>query len=207
MMTARIHKEAPLPKALNTYKAPAGSTFCQPSSFRLVYADSPAICVMTDLKKISVATIGPDATLQQATQTMISRGVRLLLVVDRDEEVLGLITARDTQGEKPIQLIQERGGKFADLLVRDLMCPRERIDLIEAEDVLRATVADVVATLKHSKRQHAIVAERDHASGQVRLCGIFSATQIGRQLGAPIQTFDVSSTFTEIEGYLGQDNT
>ena len=201
-----IHKESATPQALTPFKAPAGTGFCQPSTFRIVYADSPAICVMTDFKQVSVATVGPDATLQQATQTMISRGVRLLLVVNEEETVLGLITARDTQGEKPIKLIQERGGKFADLLVSDVMCPRERMDLLNAADVLCAKVADIVATLKHSSRQHAVVGERDLGTGQVRICGIFSATQIGRQLGAAIQTFDVSSTFGEIEGYLAQDN-
>ena len=205
-MMTHIHKETTTAQALSTFKAPAATRFCQPSTFRLVHPDSPAICVMTDLKQVSVATIGPEATLQQATQTMISRGVRLLLVIDADEVVLGLITARDTQGEKPIKLIQQRGGKFNDLLVSDLMCPRERIDLLEAGDVLRAKVSDIIETLKRSTRQHAIVGERDLATGQVRICGIFSATQIGRQLGAAIQTFDISSTFTEIEGYLAQDN-
>lgn len=201
-----IHKETPTPQGLSTFPAPPGTTFSQPSTFTLVRAESPALCVMTDLKQVSAATIGPEATLVQATQTMISRGVRLLLVVDRDDAVLGLITARDTQGEKPIQLIQERGGKFNDLLVSDLMCPRERIELIDAADVLRATVGDIVETLKQTKRQHAIVGEQDSVSGQVRIRGIFSATQIGRQLGAAIQTFDVSATFTEIEGFLAQDN-
>jgi CBS domain-containing protein len=200
------HKDAQAPQGLKTFKAPAGTTFSQPSTFTLVRAESPAPCVMTDLKQVTAATIGPDATLAQATQTMIQRGVRLLLVVSRDDEVLGLITARDTQGEKPIQLIQERGGKFTDLLVADVMCPRERIELVDGADVLRATVGDIVETLKHTKRQHALVGERDPVSGQVRIRGIFSATQIGRQLGAAIQTFDVSSTFTEIEGLLAQDN-
>jgi CBS domain-containing protein len=203
---ALIHKDAPAQQGLKTFKAPAGTTFSQPSTFTLVRADSPAPCVMTDLKQVSAATIGPEATLAQATQTMIQRGVRLLLVVSRDDEVLGLITARDTQGEKPIQMIQERGGKFTDLLVADVMCPRERIELVDGTDVLRATVGDIVETLKYTKRQHALVGERDPVSGQVRIRGIFSATQIGRQLGAAIQTFDVSSTFTEIEGLLAQDN-
>lgn len=205
-MTTHLHKESTVPQALTPFKAPAGTGFCQPTSFRLVYPDSPAVCAMTDLKQVSVATVHPRASLQQATQTMISRGVRLLLVVDEDENVLGLITARDTQGEKPIKLIQERGGKFADLLVGDVMCPRERMDLLDTTDVLRAKVADIIETLKHSTRQHAIVGERDPGTGKVRICGIFSATQIGRQLGAAIQTFDVSSTFGEIEGYLAQDN-
>lgn len=203
---SQIHKEAPATQPLATFKAPAGTRFAEPSTFTLVRADSPALCVMTDLKQVSVATIDPDASLTQASQTMISRGVRLLLVVDREDQVLGLITARDTQGDRPIKLIQENGGKFSDLQVKDLMCPRERMDLIDAADVLRAKVSDIVATLVALKRQHAMVGERDTLTGQVRIRGIFSATQIGRQLGAPIQTFDVSSTFSEIEGYLAQDN-
>lgn len=201
-----IHKDPPARRGLATFTAPPGTTFSQPSTFTLVRAESPAPCVMTDLRQVSAATIGPEATLAQATQTMIQRGVRLLLVVNRDDEVLGLITARDTSGEKPIQLVQERGGKFSDLLVADVMCPREKIELIDASDVLRATVGDIVETLKQTKRQHAVVGERDPLGGQVRIRGIFSATQIGRQLGAAIQTFDVSSTFTEIEGLLAQDN-
>lgn len=203
---AHIHKEAPATSALATFKAPQGTSFSQPSTFTLVRADSPAMCVMTDFKQVSVATIGPDATLAQANQTMISRGVRLLLVVDRDDEVLGLITSRDTQGEKPIQLVQQTGTKFNELLVKDLMCPRERIDLIDTRDVLAAKVGDIVATLKHFKRQHIMAGERDPVSGQVRIRGVFSATQIGRQLGAAIQTFDVGATFSEIEGLLAQDN-
>jgi len=206
MNQPHIHKEAPAAQALVTFKAPAGTGYSEPSTFTLVRADSPAMCVMTDFKQVSVATIDPDATLAQANQTMISRGVRLLLVVNRDDEVLGLITSRDTSGEKPIQLVQQTGTKFNELLVRDLMCPRDRIDLIDSRDVLTAKVADIVATLKALHRQHALVGERDPVGGKVRIRGIFSATQIGRQLGAAIQTFDVGSTFTEIEGMLAQDN-
>jgi CBS domain containing-hemolysin-like protein len=203
---SHIYKEAPNQQPLTTFKAPQGTGYSEPSTFTLVRADSPAMCVMTDFKQVSVATIGPEATLGQANQTMISRGVRLLLVINRDEEVIGLITSRDTSGEKPIQMVQERGGKYADLLVRDLMCPRERIDLLDTRDVLTAKVGDIVATMKHFKRQHLMAGERDPISGKVRIRGVFSATQIGRQLGAAIQTFDVGSTFSEIEGLLSQDN-
>jgi len=205
-MTTIIHKEVAAPRALNTFKAPQGTGFSEPSTFTLVRADSPAMCVMTDFKQVSVATISPDATLAAANQTMISRGVRLLLAVNRDDEVVGLITSRDTSGEKPIQMVQERGGKFSDLLVSDLMCPRERIDLLDTRDVLTAKVSDIVATMKHFKRQHLMAGERDPITNKVRIRGVFSATQIGRQLGAAIQTFDVGATFSEIEGLLAQDN-
>jgi len=103
-------------------------------------------------------------------------------------------------------MVQARGGKFNDLLVSDLMVPRERIDLIDTLHVLTAKVGDIVETMKHFKRQHMLAGERDPLSGKVRIRGVFSATQIGRQLGAAIQTFDVGSTFSEIEGLLAQDN-
>jgi signal-transduction protein with cAMP-binding, CBS, and nucleotidyltransferase domain len=196
-MMATIRKEIPAPQPLATAKAPPNTGFIEPSTFTLVCAESPALAVMTDLKQVTVATIGPDATLAQATQTMISRGVRLLLVIDRDENVLGLITSRDTQGERPIKLIKAQGGKHSDLLVSDLM---------SISDVLHATVGDIVATLKQLKRQHALVGERNPLTKQTRIRGIFSATQIGRQLGAAVQTFEVSTTFSEIEGLLAQDN-
>ncbi|MCX7897412.1 MAG: CBS domain-containing protein [Rhodocyclaceae bacterium] len=202
-----LHKEQPTgPRVLKTFSAPSGTGYVQPATFTLVRGDSPAFSVMTDLKRVSAATITPEKSLAEATQTMISRGVRLLLVTNREDEILGLITARDTSGERPIQLVQERGCRYSDLTVADLMCPREKIDLIDFQDVLAATVADVVATLKALHRQHALVGERDAVTGRVNIRGIFSATQIGRQLGAPIQTFDVASTFTEIENYLSKND-
>ena len=53
----------------------------QPVAAR-VTRDSPALEVMTDLLRASPATIRPQAPVEGANQYMISRGVRLLLVVD-----------------------------------------------------------------------------------------------------------------------------
>ena len=46
---------------------------------------------------------------------MIARGVRLLLVADEREEVLGVITATDILGEKPLRVSVERGLTRAEL--------------------------------------------------------------------------------------------
>lgn len=199
-MTAETSRK-PLPPS----KAPAGLGYIEPGTYERVSATSPAIRVMTSLRQVSAGTIRPDATLAEATQTMIARGVRLLLVVDRDKLVVGLITARDTQGERPLRLVHEQGGHFEDLQVRDVMTPRDAIDLIDIRDVMRAEVRDIVATLKDQGRQHALVAETDPVTRQIRICGIFSATQIGRQLGLPVQTFEVARTFAEIQATLGKE--
>lgn len=192
-------------KPLPPFKAPAGLGYVEPGTFERVSAASPAIRVMTSLRQVSAGTIRPDATIVEATQTMIARGVRLLLVVDRDNLVVGLITARDTRGERPVRLVHEQGGRFEDLQVRDVMTPRDAIDLIEIRDVMRAEVRDIVATLKDQGRQHALVADTDPITGRIRICGIFSATQIGRQLGLPVQTFEVAKTFAEIQAAFAKE--
>ena len=167
-------------------------------------ADSPALDAMTDLRKVTPATIDASANLAQANQTMIARGVRLLLVVDDQHTVVGLITARDIVGEKPVKLLRDLGGTHNALKVADLMVPRGSIDVLDMATVERAEVGHIVATLKERGRQHALVVDRDALSGEQALRGIFSATQIGRLVGMPIHTFEIARTFAEIEAELAK---
>ena len=167
-----------------------------------VHAGSPAIEVMTDLAKVQAITIRRLATIDEATRTMMARGVRALFVVDNDVEVIGIVTSTDTQGEKPILLTQQRGIRYDEVMVRDIMTPAERLEAMELADVLKARVGDVVVTLRLSGRQHALVIERGTSEPTVR--GIFSLTQIARQLGlAPQPVHDIGRTFVEIEAALG----
>ena len=185
-------------KPLASRKAPKALGYQQPSTFVSVTASSPAIAVMTDLRQVTAATIDAESTLSDATRTMMARNVRLLLVVAADQSVVGLITARDTQGERPIQWLHDRGGKYTDLRVSDLMIRSEDIDVLDIKDVLHAEVGHIVASLREWGRQHALVAEQDRVDGVTRVRGIFSATQIGRQLGVAVQPFDVALTFADI---------
>jgi CBS domain containing-hemolysin-like protein len=188
-------------KALPMQFIKEGTSYLPPGGGvpRLVKMDSPAVAVMTDLCQVPAATIRPDATAAQATQAMIARGVRLLLVVDAAGFVEGVVTARDTMGEKPVKMLEEKGGKHAELLVADLMTPREKIEGIDMTNVLKSMVGHIVTTLRDSARQHALVVDRDPITGEQRIRGIFSATQIARQLGISIQTFEVATTFAAIE--------
>jgi CBS domain-containing protein len=169
-----------------------------------VHLDSPAIEVMTDLRQFAAATIGPEATIVRANRAMIARAVRLLLVVDVTGAVLGLITAHDIVGEKPVNILHETRGKHDELTVGDLMVPTAAIDVLDIDVIRRAEVGHVIATLKEAGRQHALVVDRDPLTHEEFVRGIFSATQIGRQLGMPIATFEVAHTFAEIEAELAR---
>ena len=166
-----------------------------------VTSGSPALGVMTDLTRASPATIRAQAPIEAANQFMIARGVRLLLVADEREEVLGVITATDILGEKPMRVSVDRGLTRAELTVGDIMTPAEHVEVLALADVEGARVGHVVETLKRAGRQHALVVESNGTRSMVR--GIFSVSQIARQLGLPLQTSEVARTFAEIEAALG----
>ena len=189
-------------KTLTTHRPKTQVYLQQPDTLRPVTVHSPALDVMTDFTRMASVSIAPDASLFSANETMIARGVRLLLVVADDQSLLGIVSTRDTLGERPMQLLQQGKGNLFDLTVADLMHPVGQIDLLDFNDVHHANVGELVATLKSLGQQHVLVSAAHPASGQRRVRGVFSATQIGRQLGVEIQTFEVARSFAEIEAAL-----
>ena len=185
----------------------------QPQAAR-VTLDSTALDVMTDLCRTSPATIRPQAPIEGAKQFMISRGVRLLLVVDERESVLGVVTATDVLGEKAVRVATERGMKRGELAVGDIMTPASQVEVIALDDVSGARVGHVFETLRRAGRQHALVVDFDVIpptsliDAPVRrsmVRGILSLSQLGRQLGIELQTSgEVARTFSEIEVALGR---
>lgn len=166
-----------------------------------VQVDSPAVLVMTDMGRVPPACIGASAAVPEANRAMLYRGVRLLFVTDADMQLLGIITAHDVLGERPVLAARERSLRREELRVADIMTPIEQVEALPMPDVLRAEVGHIVATLKASGRQHAIVVEPD-ASGRQQVRGVFSLSQIARQLGVSITTSEVARNFAEIEAVV-----
>lgn len=175
-----------------------------PSALAPVHLESPATAVMTDLRSVSAIIVDRNASIDDANRVMTARGVRALFVVDDTRQVLGIITSTDVLGEKPIRFAHARGVRHGDILVRDIMTPSDQWEILELDAVVRARVGDVIATLRLAGRQHALVVETNRESGADKtITGIFSLTQIARQLGIPPQqVHDIARTFAEIEAVI-----
>lgn len=172
----------------------------QPSA-NPVTLDSPALDVMTDLSKVAAVTIDASSPLLTANEYMIARAVRSLFVTASDGHLLGLVTTTDILGERPVRVSRARGVPRNELVVSDVMTPVESIVAMRLEDVRAAKVGHVVASLKQAGRHHELVAETV-AGGKTCIRGIFSASQIARQLGVPLQITELARTFAEIEEAL-----
>jgi len=164
--------------------------------------DDPAINAMTDLTKTAALVIGPCATLKEATERMIASNVQLLFVTNQYHHIIGIITSKDVEGEKVMRHIAQHGGNRDDIMVRDLMTPQIKIEVLNIEDVRNSSIGDIAETLTRMGRQHALVIEKD-AEGNESIRGVLSTTQIRKQTGITINTSDVASGIAGMQAALG----
>lgn len=163
-----------------------------------VTTDDPALTVMTDLSQVTTYTAELNTPLSKAQETMIKRGVRLLLVRDADGHIVGLITSRDIEGERPTRILAKGGGTWEDLLVADIMTLKPKLEVLLMAEVVKARVGDVIATLRQADRQHAMVVDTDPGTGKLAVRGIFSLSQIGLQLGLNINPAQHPTTYADL---------
>jgi CBS-domain-containing membrane protein len=188
--------------ALAHHPLPGDARICRPPSNRPVATlESPAVDVMTDLTQVAAVVIEPNTTMAAAHVYMMRRGVRMLLALNPDDTLAGIVTSTDVLGEKPVELVRDRRIRYADILVADVMTPAARLDAFDFGRVEHARVGHIVSSLEQSRRNHALVVQQD-ADGRNEVRGIFSLTQIARQLGMPLQLPEAAGSFSEIEAAL-----
>jgi len=191
-----MHPESPLP----TRRLPRTAVIAQARDWptHSVTFDSPALDVMTDLTTVKAATISPSTSLRQAEQMMIYQGVRMLFVVAEMPVLQGLVTSSDLHGDAQMRLVQQRNVRYDELTVADVMTALPMIDAIDFDDIGRATVRNVVVTLRRLGRNHLLVADGPSGESLRRVRGVISRTQIERQLGSAIPMTEVANSFPDV---------
>lgn len=172
----------------------------QPQPLERMLAE-PALTAMTDLTRVAAVTVRADELVDRAHERMLERRVRMLFAVDHAGFVAGLITSNDILGEKPMQIVRERGVRHDEIRVQDIMTPADAVEAIDIAELGGARVGDIVETMRARGRQHALVMKRD-AAGVPHICGVYSAADLSRRLGVPVVPMTVARTFAEIEETL-----
>lgn len=172
---------------LSTIELNANVGYCHPPMLpAITHWDDPAMQVMVDFKYRKAEAIGPDETIDTALTMMKSCSYHALLVVDKEDKVMGLISSEDLLGEKPLKAIQERRIARADISVRMVMVPQQDLIAIDLENLRHAKVGHLVATLHAVKQHYALTVRVDEATQNQTVRGLFSLAQISKQLGVDV---------------------
>jgi CBS domain containing-hemolysin-like protein len=148
------------------------------------YADpqDPALTVMTDFRERASVVVPDTGAIDEALEHMRHAGVRCAFAIDdRWRVVVGLITAYDITGEKPMQYMQSRAIRRREVLVRDIMQEISECRVADIKQVERATVAAVSNMFAKNQLTHVPVMETSD-TGEQRLRGLLSAARVRRLL-------------------------
>ncbi len=188
--------------------APSGLAIPKPGSHAVgaLTRESAAIALMTDLRQMPAVSIAEGHTITEAEAQMVAAGVRLLFVTDAAGQLIGLVTAYDLAGEKPLMAMLSRES-HPDLhepnkvLVNDIMTPVNRWRGVDFASVERARIGDIMQTFVELGQPHLLVFESTPGEAAV-VRGLFSATQIERVLGVRMELAPRPGSFAEIEQML-----
>lgn len=149
-----------------------------------VKLQDPARSVMTDFNEHSIVSVRAEQQIDEALEHMRHAGVRSAFVLDAPRaRVLGLITAYDIMGEKPLRFTQKIGTAREEVTVGDIMEPAREWLVLPLSDVDRADVAAVLDVFKRSHRSHLPVIEPAEG-GRWRVRGVLSSAKVLRLTAA-----------------------
>ncbi len=170
-----------------------------PALPELVYPDSPALSVMTSFDSVWPVTTTPDVPIAQALEAMKGAGVRLLLVRDPDSGIVGVVSAGDLMGERPVRIAEELRIPRSEIRVHQVMTPRDAVRVLDLRSVRDARVGHILATLDALGRQHVLVVESEEATGAQTIVGLFSRTHILRRMSRqPWESIPAASSLADM---------
>lgn len=188
------HTSGPAPLARLVHRQP-----------RMLAEQAPAVSAMVDFAAEPALTTVPEQRVDAALEQMRAAGVHTLLVMV-EKHVVGLITAADIQGEKPVQFVQSSDCLHPrchhdDVEVGDVMTAIAALPLLHMEALEQASVGDVMETFRRTGRTHLLSLERTN-EGTPRVRGLISRAQVERQLGLSPGEVALEQVEREISGFF-----
>ena len=169
---------------LPTITLHAGSTYMHPPALpEVAHLDDPALDFAVDFKTNYAFTIKPDAPVTHALIEMEVLGAHLLLVVDQQDKVIGIISSEHILGEKTIKLIHEKWILRHEVEVQMVMRPQADVMALDYASLKHAKVGHVINTMRDARQHYALVVELDSEHKQT-VRGMFSLSLLSKQLNS-----------------------
>lgn len=180
-------------KNLNVFALAENDHLVQPEEFEDIHGSTSALAILTDFRSHKPHMVDCHLEASEALELMLAEDVAIKLVVDDQKEFVGVISRDDLSDHSLLLKQMALRLKRDELLVRDLMHNRSSINAIDYHQFKRATVADVVSTLKKTHQEYLLVVDTD--AHHIR--GIVSSRDISRRLHAPVE-IEKELTFIDI---------
>lgn len=159
-----------------------------------------ALSLLTDLRHSSIVMASHQDGLDQTLHVMKRAGVRMVFVTGVHGELMGLVTADDLQGERPVLRALADHVRHEELALEHVMTPVSQWQVVTLPQLAGARVGNIVATLREHGLRYLLVIEE--LAGQTSLRGLFSARRVELALQTVIEGSLHSRSFADLEAAL-----
>lgn len=171
-----------------------------------VTLDSQALCVMTDFYEKIPAIIEPEFTADEAFAKIKREQVNSLLVLNRQNEFLGIISSNSLNDNHTLEYMSKHGVKNRkEVTVADLMIHKDSMQAIEYMTLREKNfkVADVIAALSKFHLRHLLVVSIPSNNPDItEVVGIISASNIAKLLQLNFEPNLENVTFSSLQKYM-----
>ncbi|RUO31447.1 hypothetical protein CWE12_00125 [Aliidiomarina sedimenti] len=154
--------------------------------------NEPARMVLDNFSDQDPLHVHTSTKLKHADAIMDGAGARYICVFDHQQRLTGVLALRDLHGRQAVRLAKELSIAHDDLSVDYLMKPISQLPLITYQQLERARIGDVVATLQKSGQDFLLVQEE----GQI--VGLVSSLNIVERTGESVQVRHHVESFVDI---------
>jgi hypothetical protein len=162
----------------------------------------PAEEIFTDFRVAPCVVVPSGEPLEASLRLMQLAGVRMAFVTEAGGGVVGLVTAADLGGERPMQIAMASGRRREELGVADVMTAVPQWNSMEMSAVAKARVGNIVATFQATGHRYLIVTDSEEGASRLVVRGLFSASRAERALGHSIEGELRSRNFSELAAAL-----
>lgn len=164
-------------KKLHLFAVERADHLVQPTEFSDTTLNTTALHFVTDFKTNSPAMLDANTCAIEAAEMMHLEHSKLKLVVDQQQEMIGLISQEQLSSQHLMKRLG-KGIQRKEVTVSDLMQPRSEIKALSYQQLQHCTIGDVLTTLQSHKEPYCLVV--DTTSHHIR--GLLCASEISKRL-------------------------
>jgi len=160
--------------------------------------DDLATELLKDFNRQNPLTVRASEDIHTIGKKLEISGEALCVVINRKDDVIGMLHLKDLIGSLPMSIASQRGSSIADLVAQDVMRPVWSLPTMGFTKLQSLTVTDLLSIFRELHSDYLLVTETVAGEEGKVVRGLLSADELGRRLGVRVNTEPRPESFSDI---------
>lgn len=161
--------------------------------------DAAASELLKDFYRQAPVIARSSREIQEVRKTLDVTGETFCVVINRNDEVVGILSLKDLIGSWPMSLANQRGSTIADIVARDVMRPVWSLPTMEIGRLQGLKVDELISVFNGLHSDYLLVTEAVAVGAEDQVIrGLLSADDLSRRLGIRVNPDPGPGSFSDI---------